>query len=121
MNVTIVGTVGLTLLSADKTMEQLGLDSGGRVQKALDNVILQSCDPYIPFDTGAMRNSGITNTVIGSGRIVWKTPYVRRQYYENKGGNGLRGSRWFERAKADCLLGWAHVAAKESGGKVALF
>lgn len=121
MNVTVAGTVRVRLLSVDKTMEELGLNKGGRAQQKLDNVILQTCDPYIPLDTGTMRNSGPIHTVIGSGIIIWQTPYVRKQYYENKGGEGLRGKLWFERAKASHLSDWAQVVADVSGGRVKLF
>lgn len=121
MNVTIVGTVRVKVQSTEKTLEQLGLNKGGRAQRALDAAILETCEPYIPVDTGTMRNSGTIYTVIGSGRIIWQTPYVRKQYYENKGGLGLRGKLWFERAKADHMPQWAQIVADVSGGEVTLF
>ncbi len=102
-------------------VKRRGLEKSGRVQQALDSVILQTCDPYVPFDTGMLKDSGILNTAIGSGEIEYNTPYARRQYYENKGGSGVRGKLWFERAKADHLGDWARVVANESGGKVTLF
>lgn len=97
------------------------LDEYGITQQALDNVILQTCDPYIPFDTGMLRDSGHINTVIGSGIVRYRTPYARKQYYENRGGDGLRGKLWFERAKADHIDDWAQVVEDVSGGKVTLF
>lgn len=80
--------------------------------------MLKYSDPYIPFDTGMMRNSGISSTVVGSGLVKWNTPYTRLQYYTNRGGRGLRGRLWFERMKADRLEDILKNAAAISGGEV---
>ena len=101
-------------------LERRNLEEGGRVQQMLDSEILHHCAPYVPFDTGMLLDSGTLSTVIGSGIIVYETPYARKQYYENMGGNGLRGRMWFERAKADHLSDWAQLVAEESGGTVSL-
>ena len=52
------------------------------VQKYVDSEILRKCDPYIPFKTGMLRDSGILGTKVGSGRIRWLAPYARKQYYK---------------------------------------
>lgn len=94
-----------------------GLEEGGRVQKTVDSEVLRYCDPYVPFDTGALKTSGITATVIGSGEVVYNTPYARRQYYENSGkSGGLRGKQWFERMKADRKEDILRAAKAEAGG-----
>ncbi len=78
-----------------------------KAQKVLDSEVLRRCDPYVPMDTGNLKRSGITGTVIGSGEIVYTAPYARRQYYSthfrHKRANksGLRGAYWFERMKVD--------------------
>lgn len=100
-------------------LEKRGLDEGGRAQQALDNQILKDCDPYVPMLTGMMKDSGPIHTAIGSGIIIYWTPYARKQYYTN-GGDGLRGKLWFERAKADHLSDWCGVVAEVSGGTVSL-
>lgn len=103
-------------------LERRGLIEGGRVQQALDNQVLTDCAPRVPRLTGVLEESGQLNTVVGSGLVVFKTPYAKKQYYENN-GNGLdpmRGRLWFERAKADHLMNWAELVANESGGKVSL-
>lgn len=79
-----------------------------KAQKVVDSEVLRRCDPLIPLDTGMLKKSGITSTVIGSGIVSYDTPYARRQYYENQGkGNhnasGLRNKLWFERMKANDL------------------
>ena len=79
-----------------------GVDEGGRVQQYIDTQCLQLCGPMIPKDTGALINSGITNTKIGSGEVIWSTPYARRWYYmpANFQESPERGNYWFDRMKA---------------------
>lgn len=63
-----------------------------RYEPMLAHQVARLCDPYVPFDTGVLKNSA--RTVGGS--VWYSTPYARRQYYEHKGG-GLRGARWDKR------------------------
>ena len=79
-----------------------GLADGGKVQKYIDTQCLQLSEPYIPKDTGALINSGIENTQIGSGEVKWSTPYARRWYYMPATFQGApqRGNYWFERMKS---------------------
>lgn len=69
-------------------------------QEFIDSECLRYMDPLTPRRTGYLIKSGQLGTVIGSGQIEYLAPYARRQYYEHKGGDGQRGSRWFERMKA---------------------
>ncbi len=68
-----------------------------KAQKFLDSEILRKCDPYIPFKTGMLRDSGILGTKVGSGRIRWIAPYAKRQYYKGL-SSGKRGRYWLKRA-----------------------
>lgn len=97
-------------------LKRRNLETCGKVQKMIDNDVLKFSEPYIPFDTGMLRNSGISATVIGSGEVKWNTPYAKRQYYTNKGGEGLRGKMWFERMKADRIDDILRNAANVAGG-----
>ncbi len=70
----------------------------------LDAEVLKLSEPYTPLLTGALRNSSTLNTTIGSGLIVWRTPYARRRYYDTKIGSprgSKRGGYWFARMKKD--------------------
>lgn len=67
------------------------------VQKYVDSEILRKCDPYIPFKTGMLRDSGVLGTKIGSGRIRYLAPYARKQYYKGL-STGKRGRYWVKRA-----------------------
>lgn len=92
----------LKLNSLNMLLGLRGLEARGEVQRYIDSEVLRLSDPYIPFDTGKLKESGTRSTTIGSGKVVWRTPYGKKQYYENK-GEGLRGKMWVERMKADKL------------------
>lgn len=74
-------------------------------QKILDARVLRDSNLFCPVDTGALRDSAIIHTKIGSGEVVWHVPYAAKQYYEWKGIRGHNRnpratSKWFETAKA---------------------
>lgn len=76
-----------------------GLNKGGRAQQFIDSESLKMCDPYIPKDTGMLIDSGTMNSQIGSGKIIWSTPYARRWYYKPAHFQDApqRGNYWFDR------------------------
>ncbi len=93
-----------------------GLQKGGRVQKFVDSEVMRCMEPYMPKQTGTMIDSMIIATRIGSGEVVVNTPYARKVSRKAR-KNGLRGSRFFERMKADCKDDILRGAAEFSGGK----
>jgi len=88
-------------------------------QRWLDNEVLKDCTPYVPRITGALERSGISGTVIGSGEVVYNSPYAKRQYYgyfNHSAQSHPQASReWFEVAKASNKAVWL-VGAKKLGG-----
>ena len=62
--------------------------------------LLRKSDPYVPFDTGMLRDSGISHSVPAQGKLIWRTPYAKNQWH-NGSSNGLRGRKWALRAWAD--------------------
>ena len=114
----------ITIKNVDKLLDARGLKQMQRVQKYVDSEVLRLSDPYIPFDTGKLKQSGTLGTVIGSGTVVYNCPYARKNYYNNTGNGkqgtakgGLRGKLWFERMKADHLDGILNGCAAIAGGK----
>lgn len=87
-----------------------------KAQKYLDQEVIRTCAPYVPLDTGTLERSGKMSSDIGSGTVTWNTPYAKKQYYEGS-SKGLRGARWFDRAKADHAEGWQDGVAKILGGE----
>ena len=91
----------------DRIVKSLGLQKHGKVQEAIDSTFLMGVEPYVPFVTGALIDSGIQHTDIGSGLIIWDVENkARRLYYGedfwnwSNGGiqdGGLRGPYWAER------------------------
>lgn len=96
-------------------LKRRNLETGGLVQQYIDNEVISLSKPYIPHDTGALERSA-DGSEIGSGLITYEVNYAWVQYYRNK-GNGLRGSRWTERMKADRFDEILDGAAKIAGGK----
>lgn len=78
-----------------------GLEEGGRVQQFIDQHVINYCDPIVPYKVGDLKGSAETHTLIGSGEVIYKTPYARRQYYEEgyRHAKG-RSAKWFEKMKA---------------------
>lgn len=76
-----------------------------RKQKYIDATVLRYCDPYIPKISGTLIQSGIRATKIGSGLVVYNTPYAKKVYYSKKpvgrSNGSLRGNSWFQRMKND--------------------
>ena len=108
--------VKFNILETETLMKTRGIEVQGKVQKFIDSEVLRLTDPYIPFDSGALKRSGTQNTKIGSGEVIYKTPYARKQYFANK-GSGLRGKKWFSRMKADHKKQILRDAKKVAGSK----
>lgn len=87
---------------------QADMDAGfAKVQYAFSQQVAKTVDPYVPFDTGTLKNSVNQASNFKEGLLVYNTPYARRQYYLHEQGTclhgetGLRGSYWGQRALAD--------------------
>lgn len=96
------------------------LQNADKAQEFVDSEVLRRCEPYVPKDTGELIRSGTRETRLGSGRVVYRTPYARRWYYHpaNFQGAPRRGNYWFEKMKknggAKSIL---RGAAKIVGGR----
>lgn len=70
----------LYLPTVEEMIKDCGLDDGGIVQQHIDNFVLEQSEPYIPHKTGALIASGSFSTEIGSGQVIWNTPYAHYVY-----------------------------------------
>lgn len=68
-------------INTKEFIEKHGVGEGGHVQKIVDAAVIRECFPYVPFDEGALAGSANTTTKIGSGEVVYDTPYARYLYY----------------------------------------
>ncbi|MGO5053643.1 minor capsid protein [Lachnospiraceae bacterium LCP25S3_G4] len=84
----------------NQLLDERGLEERGKVQRYVDSEVLKKCDPYVPFDQGEYKRSGIGSTKIGSGEVSYHTPYARKWYYVPAQFQGapMRGNYFFERA-----------------------
>ena len=62
-------------------LARFNLESGGRVQMAIDNAVIRYCMPYVPMKTGTLAQSPYAASKPGSGEVVYDTPYARYLYY----------------------------------------
>ena len=78
-----------------------------QVQTPLDALIMADSNYFCPLKTGKLQQSAIINSRLGSGELIWKTPYARRQYYDYHKPpyqpNPNACGKWFEAAKARWL------------------
>lgn len=106
----------------DAALKSSLLQNVKRAQKALDLQVLKDSNYFCPLDTSMLQKSGILNTVAGSGKVCWDTPYAKAQYYgvnfdHSKQQNPNACSHWFEAAKVKHLKDWtALVKSIIAGG-----
>ena len=72
-------TVTVKLPDANQMLRKRNLETGGLVQQAIDNAVMQYAIPYCPFDTGTLAYSPYINYV--PGEIVYPGPCARYLYY----------------------------------------
>ena len=76
----------------------------------LASEILNDCNQYAKEDTGMLIASSYIHSRLDEGKLVWQTPYARRQYWEirtaYKTVNPNATWRWCEAAKARHLKQW---------------
>ena len=90
-----------------------------QAQKFVDSEFVRLTDPYVPFRTGATKDSAITNTVIGTGIITYATPYVRYIWKHpewNFNGAPMRGAFWAQRSWSVHGEDIGRGAAQRAGG-----
>lgn len=68
-------------ISTKEFIKKYGVGMGGHVQKTVDAAVIRECFPYVPFAEGALTTSANLATKIGSGEVVYDTPYARYLYY----------------------------------------
>ena len=77
----------------------------------LSNEILADCNEYCKEDTGMLIASSNTLSVREQGKLIWQTPYAKRQYWEIR--TSLKPGRtwkWCETAKNRWKSRWQKLA-----------
>lgn len=108
------------MMNRSAIRKRLKLDRYGAIQTYIDAQVIKECDPYVPMDKEAiLKGSAEIYAKTGRGRVIYRTPYARRHYYNTGGtdilgrkygpskfnttgaGNEKRGKKWFERMKEE--------------------
>lgn len=91
-------TLKLELPDADKLIDKrkIGLYSDG--QKYVDSEVLRLSNVVCPKLEGDLINSSILSTEIGSGKVVYNTPYAAKQYYNSYEHREGRRDHWIDYA-----------------------
>ena len=78
--------------------------------------ILNSCNQYCKEDTGALIASSLIHSIPKEGKLIWQTPYARRQYWEIRTAytdvNPKATWKWCEAAKKACSATWQKQAQR---------
>lgn len=76
--------------------------------------VLRDCNEYCKEDTGMLIISSYIHSDLKKGRLIWRTPYAARQYYEIRTAypdvNPRATWRWCEVAKRVYKEAWARMA-----------
>ena len=104
-------------IEIDKARILADLDlSDPRRMSMLASEIRADCNEYCKRDSGDLVASSLIHSRLDKGKIIWATPYAKRQYWEirtaSKDKNPMATWRWAEAAKANRLRRWERQAAK---------
>lgn len=82
----------------------------------LSEEILNDCNQYCKEDTGTLIASSYVHSKLDEGKLIWQTPYARRQYWAIRTAfttvNPNATWRWCEAAKRHRVLRWKRQAQR---------
>ena len=82
----------------------------------LSEEILNGCNQYCKEDSGALIASSLIHSVHAEGKLIWQTPYARRQYWEIRTAytdvNPNASWKWCEVAKQKYIEQWKKQAKR---------
>ena len=82
----------------------------------LSSEILNDCNQYCKEDTGMLIASSYIHSKLDDGKLIWQTPYARRQYYKIRTAytdvNPQARWKWANYAKSVHSRQWARIAKR---------
>lgn len=79
----------------------------------LSSQILGDCNQYVKVDKHTMESSSYASSQLSKGRLIWNTPYAKRQYWEIRTSlTPGRTWKWCETAKRKHRGDWQKLAEK---------
>lgn len=87
-----------------------GFDKGMNV---LAGEILADCNEYCKEDQHTLINSSMIHSDLDAGKLVWSTPYARRQYWDIRTSlTPGRTWKWCDTAKKKYNRRWQRLAQR---------
>ena len=86
-----------------------------RATLVLANEVLKDSNFYIKQESGELKRSGLKFSRPTEGKIIWSTPYARRQYWTGRAKkvkNPNASKMWFHVAKSRKKTKWRNMVAK---------
>lgn len=80
-----------------------GMESGGKVQKFIDQESIRYMDPLTPRLNGMLIKSVTLGSVIGSGHLEYASPYAHYHYYGKLMVSPTTGSSWAQKGEKKVL------------------
>ena len=68
-------------ISAIDTLKEKLSSRRNKAQEVLDSAVMKDTDPFVPMRQGTLASSVLRSTNVGSGEVVYDTPYARHMYY----------------------------------------
>lgn len=79
------------------------IDRFTTVQKFIDSECIRLMVPYTPMRNGILMKNAVMGTTIGSGKVVYNSPYARYQYYGKLMVSSVNGSAYARRGESKVL------------------
>ena len=80
---------------------------------SLSSQVLGDCNQYVKRDNGTLESSSYAHSKLGEGRLIWQTPYAKRQYWEIRTSlTPGRTWKWCETAKRKHKDTWRRIAER---------
>ena len=85
----------------------------GKGLYVLSSQILGDCNQFVKIDRHTMESSSYVASQLDKGKLVWDTPYAKRQYWEIRTSlTPGRTWKWCESAKRKYRSDWQKLAEK---------
>ena len=102
-------------INTARILKERGLGGDNRAQVYLASEVKRLCDPYVPMQSGVLKNTAVVASDGSS--VTYIQPYAHYQYYGEVmagrapkqytgekltySGGGMRGAQWDKRMMAD--------------------
>lgn len=93
-------------------MERIRGAAEGKALLIASEQVLKDCNYYCKQDQGTLISSSITHSQPEKGKLIWKTPYAKKQYYLQTAHTDVNSNAswmWCHKAKAAHSKEWRKV------------